>query len=672
MTLLVPLGLLGLLSLIVLFIIYIIRPNFQQRIISSTYIWKLSLKYKKKRIPVSKLRNFLLILCQVLVFCCLAVILAQPNKVLLARESGEEIIVIIDASASMRIESDEETRFQRAIANAIDEASVSFEKKGKVSVIIADDEPYFLASRVTVQDSNKLYKQLRELSEDIYACTYGKGDIDAALSLCSDIIAVNEDTQIFLYTDVQYDYAPVGIELRTDVVVGEDEWNLAILNAYTEFEENYYNFYVDVASYGRNFENMQIKLSISGANDSIDTNEKYEVIATIPGSGDYMRDGETYTLVFRHSAVQDGVTLPDNYFVKDLGETGRIFQFDTVYVSIVDNKGGVYETYSDDSFSQDNEFYIYGGQKNSLKIQYASTYPNPFINGALLVLQSHFAEDWDVTIESYTFIEDAKTEGFDFYVFEHDAIPEQGLPVDGVSLVIAPTKQIAASGVRTASPINISVAGGVTLTRLSEHSLLKGINEERIFVTQYYPVSYYDDYTYTCLWDINGSPALLVANDVQNKAVFLNFDLHYSNFPLTIDFPLFMYNLFEYYFPPMIDNNSFEVSEKVSFSARGDSMLVTGPSDYSKSLLDFPASLTFDFPGTYTVSQTTLRDEITENFYVRIPSDESVAYPTADTMLNPYEEGEERNFYQDLLLYVAIALTAIMFAEWFLQLRDNM
>ncbi len=670
MTLLVPLGLLGLLSLIVLFIIYIIRPNFQQRIISSTYIWKLSLKYKKKRIPVSKLRNFLLILCQVLIFCCLATILAQPNKVLLAKESGEEIIIVIDASASMRIESDGETRFQRAIANAIDEASVSFEKKGKVSVIIADDEPYFLASRVTVQDSNKLYKQLRELSEDIYACTYGKGDIDAALSLCSDIIAVNEDTQIFLYTDVEYDYAPTGISLRTDVVVGENEWNLAILNAYTEFEENYYNFYVDVASYGRNFENMQIKLSVSGANDSPDL---YEVVATIPSSGDYMRDGETYTLVFRHSAVQDGVTLPDNYFVKDLGETGRIFQFDTVYVSIVDkDNSGKYVTYFDDSFSQDNEFYIYGGQKNSLKIQYASSFPNPFVNGALLVLQSHFAEDWDVTIESYTFIEDAKTEGFDFYVFEHDAIPEQGLPVDGVSLVIAPLRQIGASGVRTAKPIDISVAGGVTLTRLSEHPLLKGINEERIFVTQYYPVSYYDDYTYTCLWDINGSPALLVANDVQNKAVFLNFDLHYSNFPLTIDFPLFMYNLFEYYFPPMIDNNSFEVNEKVSFSARGDSMLVTGPSDYSKSLLDFPASLSFDFPGTYTVSQTTLRDEITESFYVRIPSSESVAYPTSDTMLNPYEEGEERNFYQDLLLYVAIGLTAIMFAEWFLQLRDNM
>ena len=65
MTLLVPLGLLGLLGVVALIIIYIIRPNYQQKFISSTYIWKLSLKYRKKRIPTSKLRNILLILCQV-------------------------------------------------------------------------------------------------------------------------------------------------------------------------------------------------------------------------------------------------------------------------------------------------------------------------------------------------------------------------------------------------------------------------------------------------------------------------------------------------------------------------------------------------------------------------------------------------------------------------------
>ena len=53
MTLLAPLGLLGLLGVLALIIIYIIKPNYQQKFISSTYVWKLSLKYRKKRIPTS-------------------------------------------------------------------------------------------------------------------------------------------------------------------------------------------------------------------------------------------------------------------------------------------------------------------------------------------------------------------------------------------------------------------------------------------------------------------------------------------------------------------------------------------------------------------------------------------------------------------------------------------
>ena len=53
MTLLTPLGLIGLLGVVALIIIYIIKPNFQQKFISSTYVWKLSLKYRKKKIPAS-------------------------------------------------------------------------------------------------------------------------------------------------------------------------------------------------------------------------------------------------------------------------------------------------------------------------------------------------------------------------------------------------------------------------------------------------------------------------------------------------------------------------------------------------------------------------------------------------------------------------------------------
>ena len=53
MKLLAPLGLLGLLGVVALIIIYIIKPNYQQKFVSSTFVWKLSLKYRKRKIPIN-------------------------------------------------------------------------------------------------------------------------------------------------------------------------------------------------------------------------------------------------------------------------------------------------------------------------------------------------------------------------------------------------------------------------------------------------------------------------------------------------------------------------------------------------------------------------------------------------------------------------------------------
>ena len=49
MTWLVPLGFIGLVGIIVLIIIYILKPNYQQKLLSSTFVWKMSLKYRKKK-----------------------------------------------------------------------------------------------------------------------------------------------------------------------------------------------------------------------------------------------------------------------------------------------------------------------------------------------------------------------------------------------------------------------------------------------------------------------------------------------------------------------------------------------------------------------------------------------------------------------------------------------
>ena len=54
MTLLLPLGLIGLLSIALLVLIYVLRPNYQNKLVSTTFVWKLSMRYRKKRLPMSR------------------------------------------------------------------------------------------------------------------------------------------------------------------------------------------------------------------------------------------------------------------------------------------------------------------------------------------------------------------------------------------------------------------------------------------------------------------------------------------------------------------------------------------------------------------------------------------------------------------------------------------
>ena len=70
MTWLLPIGFLGLIGVALLIVIYIIKPNYQNKYVSTTFVWKLSLKYKKNRLPISRLNNIVTFICQPCIISC--------------------------------------------------------------------------------------------------------------------------------------------------------------------------------------------------------------------------------------------------------------------------------------------------------------------------------------------------------------------------------------------------------------------------------------------------------------------------------------------------------------------------------------------------------------------------------------------------------------------------
>ena len=67
-----PLGLLGLIAIAALILIYILKPKYQDKKVSSTYVWKLSLRYQKRKVPLQWLKSSLLLIVQIIIIIVLA------------------------------------------------------------------------------------------------------------------------------------------------------------------------------------------------------------------------------------------------------------------------------------------------------------------------------------------------------------------------------------------------------------------------------------------------------------------------------------------------------------------------------------------------------------------------------------------------------------------------
>ena len=677
MTLLTPLGLLGLLGIVALIIIYIIRPNYQQKFVSTTFVWKLSLKYRKRKIPISKLRNILIIICQILILTGCAFILAQPSQILKAQVEEAEIIAIIDSSASMRstikVGTKKQTRFERAVQGVIDLANDTIDNNGIVSVIFADNEPMYMnPQRATADNKDTLISELNALlpkkqKQDV-PCGYGEADILGAIELCEEVFQANPEAQIYLFTDSDYAYVPEGIVVRN--VSEPGEWNGAILDAYSQKINGFYGFVVELGCYGYATEiGLSVEVQGVGALNKDDDNNAVVTLTTYVDMG----FDETQTVLF----VNEDVYANDPYLytssydvVEPISEEDWIATYKSVHIEID----------VDDNFYEDDSFDLYDGLKEVIKIQYQSGSglygrPNPFVPGALEAIKATYADRWDIKIDEVKEGEEGAIEGFDYYIFEHDMPSE--MPKDGVVFLFDPDKAPKNAGFTVNGDVG-DAKQELPLWETAEgesHPLLNKVYFEENVVTSYVKTSNYDA-GYTTLITCDNNPILSVKNEPDAKVVVLAFNIHFSSLPENPDLALLMANIFNYFFPTTVQGSSFEVNERVSLNSRGETLEVSS-STFTKTFNTFPTVLSVDAPGQYTLKQimfegTLAEKEIIERIYVKVPSSESNINKIGEGLTNPYQQVELEEFYRDLMFYIAAAMTLLLFVEWWLSSRNTM
>jgi hypothetical protein len=598
----------------------------------------------------------------------------------MAQIDEQEVIAIIDSSASMRTSFNEKTRFERALDKVYQLTDDVFKENGILSVILAEEKADFLIQRASVGERALLEDKLLALEED-GACSFGEADIDGALILCEEVLKNNPSAKIYLYTDVGYGFEPEGIQVVN--VFEKEEWNAGILDASAKLENNYYTFTVDVAYYcdedydSVDKSNIDISLNITNANP----NELGEGLTTKINYVVSCERGITKSVVFitegNYNEIAEMVEESNDESTEYVILTDSaqwIYSYDAVYITLGAR---------DDSFAEDNSFNIFNGQKEVVRIQYSSgdgdktPVANPFVRSSLNTLKQAISSRLDVRITEVKTGTAPATEGFDFYIFEHLA-PEQ-MPSDGVVFLINPDKSPEGGGFRIENERDLE-GNGMELTGEMDHPLLNYINPDNINVSRYKIVS--PDGTgegdYETLVTCDMSPVIMAKNTPNSKVVLINFSLHYSNFVMLKEFVLFMYNSLEYFFPATTSKFAFEVYENVIVNARGEDLKIT----YNQKpindtpFVEFPIELPLNTPGNYVITQTVgLGDrtkELKEYLFVKVPSEESNIWKADQTLDSPYKVDEEREFYKDWLPYLAAALVALLFLEWWLQSRDSM
>ena len=454
--------------------------------------------------------------------------------------------------------------------------------------------------------------------------------MSSAVALAEEVLRSNSEAQVYLYTATDY-VEKNGITVEK-ISLGE-EWNAAVLNVSAQMNaDNHYEISVDVGCYGKT-EMVTVYCVVHGANG---TTEKVEPVER---SEFFDPSEDEKTVVFT---------------TDDFGEHLYSYDYIEVYVSV------------SDSFTEDNSFFLYGGKKQVIRVQYASSSPNNYFSGIIRTIRENMKDKWDIQYTELKAGETAATTGFDFYIFEH-TMPAT-TPTDGFVLFVDPENAPADAGFRVSEPVRVN--SDSTLASGAVHDLTKHADSSRVTIAKYNPIIASDGYEELAYY--NGKPVMLVKDEPESKIVIWAFDLNYSNIIATPEFSFLIYNMFNYFIPSTFSSYAYEIGDTVTLNSRGTDLKVTGGGE-EQSFGEATATVSLTTPGTYTVTQKPMQGDnyIIESFFVRIPVFESDITKEVDEL--PMMSADETTDigFEDLLFYFAMALVALLFIEWLLQIKKN-
>ncbi len=616
MTFLHPLGLLGLIGVPVLIIIYILKNRYTEQTIASTYMWRLSERFLKKRNPLARLAGVISLLLQILFVASISLAIARP--IIILEGAAEEYCFVLDGSASMNMQKDGKTRLDRA--------------KSEIARIVEDANTGSVFSLVYVTNSTETVFELEDDRElvlsrlNLLEASDTSIDFTDSIGVAQGLFNENPSVITYLFTD-----ADCNEHTNVRVVdVSAEEINISVYGvAYTETGLGSYTVTGTAIAYG------------GDALTDIEVRNNLEDRAL-----------GTLSLQLKKDVPQDfsiGIESENFYSLKVTSVAA-------------------------DALAEDNTAIVYNIKKeNSAKALLVSDTPY-FLEKAISVagnveIEVMSTKDYK-TLENEMILADSGVTGYGLYVY--DAYSPAALPKDGAVWLVGAPENTHGAGFSIQGELSFDDGVQLELNK-SSNSLIKklttGLTGDGIYVKKLMKCGLYGDFK--TIFSYMGNPAVFTGEtDTGNREVVFAFNLHDTNFALSSDYPALLHNLLSYSFPDVIEKTEYYCGDNAEINTpAGCTGIRVTPSSGNYFYAEVGSAVSeflLSEAGEYKITLELEAGEREFFIYSAVPTAERCTQPQSIDSYSIRGEAENKGrdgTYDPIVLIILLA--AIFFtAEW--------
>lgn len=619
MSFLSPLAVLLTALAIPIILLYMLRLRRRETEVSSTYLWRQLLQDREANAPWQRLRRNLLLLLQLLTLALLIFALMRPFVEIPTVTTGR-IVLLLDASASMNATDVAPSRFAAAQQEALTIAS-ALSAQDSMTVIRVADVPEVLAS--ATNDPTLLRNAILNATPSLAAA-----DWPAALTLAAGGAVGVENFSVVLISDggLPFGLPSIPGEFRY-IPIGASGENVAItaLAARARAGEPPQVF-VELTNFGMQDTEIILSLELDG---TLDRAQRYEIAGASVQEVFYTDLTGDFTTVSAALTRVTGTTVPNHLTLDDRAWT--VFNPPGAGRVLLMTPGNIY------------------------------------LRQALASLPG--IEPFQGNIENGL----PTGQTFDLYVLD-GWLPEDGTLPPGDLFIVAPPQ----------SSLLFDIAGRSTATAnprsLPDDARTRYVNFNNVSLLDFNVIEGAD--WADPLITVEGGPLLLAGTVDGRQVAILTFDLHRSDLPLQIAWPILLANLMQWYTPAQTvpTPEGLLVGETLALNPpfEADRVRVTRPDGDTTTLIVGEGPLIYTdttLPGLYTVDTYAGSDLIQSepfavNLFNRLESLISPAQQLTIGASQVTEAAREEIGQREFWPLVALGALLLLALEWWLYHRQ--